>query len=240
MSQLIGLTGQYIQVRRSENNKITYGGDQGFFKGSLAGTEDDRKQKMGCGFTAFADTLLYLADRDEKYRTKENENYVNHILLQKEYQAYFNYIYEFAGKIRAGAHSGISGIRLQSSFNRMARLQNWKLRARWGLSGKKIYVRIEEMLRKDIPVILCVPMMVGQKNKEHGIDFYKKENDIYCKACTVSAHYVVITGIIKENEDIYLKVSSWGVEYYVNWLEYDILIHTHFLGTILGNILYIR
>lgn len=239
MTQLTGLTRTYIQVRR-ENDKITYGGDQGFFKGAPSGSEDERKQKMGCGITALGDTLLYLANCDEEYRTQENAGYVNRILLQKEYEAYYNCIYVFVGKIRSGACNGISGIRLQNGFNRMARQQHWRLRSRWGLSGKKIYARIEEMLGKNIPVILCVPIMLGRKNKECGIWFYKKENDTYRKACTVSAHFVVITSVIKEEERIYFKVSSWGEEYYVNWQEYDMLIHTHFLGTILGNILYIR
>lgn len=240
MSQIAGLSAQYIQVRRSGSGELTYGGDQSFFKGALAGSHDERKQRLGCGITALGDTLLYLACHNEKYRTKENKSYLVRVLPEEEYREYYNFIYDFAGGFRKGARSGLSGLRLQHAFNRMARRQSFPLRAKWGISSRKLYDRIKEMLGKDIPVILCVPMLFGRKNKGRGIWFYKKENGRYQRTCIVSAHYIVITGVIKEENEIYLKLSSWGKEYYINWKEYDELIHTHFLGTILGNILYIK
>ena len=50
----------------------------------------------------------------------------------------------------------------------------------------------------------------------------------------------MITGILEEEKGSYYEISSWGKKYYINCKEYDRLIKTHFLGTILGNILYIR
>ena len=93
---------------------------------------------------------------------------------------------------------------------------------------------------QDIPVVLCVPMMLFKKDKKDGLSFYVKKNGKLEKACTVSAHYVMVTGLFKEKDEILLEISSWGKQYYVNWNEYENLIRTHFLGTILGNILYIR
>ncbi|MGN0366939.1 MAG: hypothetical protein ACI4E5_13530 [Suilimivivens sp.] len=240
MPELVGLRKPYIQVRRTDSDCITYGGDQGFFGGAPVGSEDERKKNMGCGIIALADLFLYLANKSEEYRTEKNRNYVNRILTQEEYKKYYNVIYQFLGGIKVGAKGGLSCIRLQRSFNRMAHRNHWELRAKWGLRSKGLYDRIEEMLGKDIPVILCIPMMLRKKDKPHGIVFYRKKNGEYSKACIVSAHYVVITGVIVEGESKYLRISSWGEEYYVNWNEYDILIHTHFLGIILGNILYIR
>lgn len=240
MLQLAGLRKQYIEIRRSGSNVIAYGGDQGFFKETPSGDEDERKQRLGCGITAFGDLLLYLASCNNEYLTEENKSYVNHILTQEEYMTYYNYIYKFMGGIKAGARNGISGFRLQRRFNRMAGKHKWKLRAMWGLSERKLYDRIEEMLSRDIPVILCIPMMFGKKNKGHGICFYKMENGRLCARCTVSAHYVIITGLIEKDGEIYIRISSWGTMYYISWKEYSRLIHTHFMGTILGNILYIR
>lgn len=240
MSQIAGLSGQYIQVRRSGSDTLTYGGDQRFFKEALPDSPDGQKQRLGCGITALGDTLLYLACQNEAYRTKDNEGYIARILREEEYKDYYNFIYDFAGKFRKNARSGISGIRLWHTFNRMAGQHSFPLRAKWGLSGRKLYGRIKEMLEKDIPVILGVPMLFGRKNKGCGIWFYQKENGQYQKACIVSAHYVVITGVIKETNEIYFKISSWGKKYYISWKEYDELIHTHFLGTILGNILYLK
>lgn len=240
MSKIAGLTGKYIQVMRKKGDTLTYGGDQGFFEGAPKASEDDRKKRMGCGIVAFGDMLLYLAGRNPVYRTEENKHYVNRIFLQEEYKNYYNAMYDFLGGLPKRESRGLSCLRLQHGFNRMARMKKWKLRARWGLNGRKLYDRIIEMLGRDIPVILCVPVLFGRKNKDQGITFFKKEENTYERVCTVSAHYVVITEVVKENDDIFLGISSWGKKYYVNWNEYDSLIHTHIFGTILGNILYIR
>ena len=240
MKKYLKLSKEYIQVRRRENGEITFGGDQGFFKGVNKGSGDERKEKSGCGIIALSDLLLYFANRDHKFSIDQNLNYVNQILEQEEYQKYYNSIYDLLGGIPM--KGGISGLKLQIGFNRLARKQGWSLRAKWGISGKRIYERIEEMLVKDIPAILCVPMPLCKKDKKRGLPFYKKEEEGYRQVLTVRAHYVTVTGIVQENDDEegLLEISSWGKKYYIKWKEYDILIHTLFLGTILGNILYIK
>lgn len=240
MHQITGLHRKYIQVRRNKNGEITYGGDQNFFAGAPAGSPDARKHRMGCGVIAFGDMLLYLGMGSQAYHIRENENYLNRILSEEEYKVYYNLIYDFLGRIPARTNVGLNCIRLWSRFNRLSRKEGWELRAKWGISSKKLYGRIKEMLDRDIPVILCIPFLFGKKNKGHGIHFYQEENGAYHKACTVTAHYVVITQIIEKDGRTYLGISSWGKKYYVDWQEYEQLIHTHFLGTILGNILYIR
>ena len=237
---MTGLGGEYIRVKRNKSGIITYGGDQGFFSDASADPEEVRKRRMGCGIVAFGDLLLYVAGRYSQYRFKGSECYVNRVLAEKEYKDYFDDRYAFLGGLSARTRNGLSGFKLQSRFNRMAKAEGWKLRAKWGFSGRRMYCRMEEMLRKDIPVILCIPLMIFKKDKKQGITFYKKEKDGYSKACTVSAHYVVVTGIFKEHDGIYMSISSWGVKYYISWEEYDQFIHTHFLGTILGNLLYIK
>ena len=98
------------------------------------------------------------------------------------------------------------------------------------------------MLTEDLPVILCIPMLLFEKDKKAGVSFYQEEGGKLKKVCTVSAHYVMVTGIMQEqgSEETFLEISSWGKKYYVNWKEHEKLMRTHFLGTILGNIMYIR
>lgn len=240
MSRITGLNRQYIQVKRNKNGKITCGGDQNFFADAPEGTADARKQKMGCGVTAFCDMLLYLGGASRTYCIRENENYINRILSEEEYKAYYNTIYNLLGQISARGNNGLSGLRLSVRFNRISRRERWKLRAKWGMSGRRLYGRITEMLEGEIPVILCIPLLFGKKNKDQGITFYQKKKDGYHAMCRVSAHYVVITEVVEESGSIYFGISSWGEKYYVNWQEYKTFIHRHFLRTILGNILYIR
>ncbi|MDE5908128.1 MAG: hypothetical protein K2H52_05225 [Lachnospiraceae bacterium] len=237
---MTGLKGEYIRVKRHNGGIITYGGDQGFFSDASADPAEARKRRMGCGIVAFGDLLLYLAGQNSQYRFKGSEHYVNRVLSEEAYKDYFNDRYVFLGGLPAKAGKGLSGFRLQGRFNRMAKSEGWKLYAKWGLSSRKLYGRMIEMLEKDIPVILCIPLMIFKKDKEHGITFYKKEEKGYSKACTVSAHYVVVTELLEEQDEIYMGISSWGMKYYVNWREYDQFIHTHFMGTILGNLLYIK
>lgn len=239
ISSQLSLKKPYIQVQRN-SGELTFGGDQGFFKGAEPGSVDERKNAMGCGVIAFSDLLLYLGSSDPEKITQESKSYVNRTNREIVYKEYYNCIYDFLGGV--SMKNGISGFKLAMRFNSLSRRERWKLRARWGFSGGRLYGRIEEMLNEDLPVILCVPMMLFKKDKKDGLPFYQEENGKLKKVCTVTAHYVMITGIHKEQEggEAFLEISSWGKKYYVNWEEYDNLIHTHFLGTILGNIMYIR
>ncbi|MDE7248589.1 MAG: hypothetical protein K2N82_01615 [Lachnospiraceae bacterium] len=238
VSARLKLKKPYIQVRRN-SGELTYGGDQGFFRGG-SGPDDTRKNAMGCGVIAFSDLLLYLGNRDPKKITAESESYVNRINGENAYKEYYNRIYDFLGGV--SKRNGISGIKLAMKFNHLSKREKWNLRSFWGISSKKLYGRVEEMLSKDMPVILCIPMILFRKNKKEGLPFYRMENGKMQKAATVSAHYVMVTEIIEksESDDPFFVISSWGKEYYVNWKEYETMMRRNFLGTILGNILYIR
>lgn len=256
MSETVKLTGEYIRVKRRDG-RITCGGDQNFFAGAPERSADWRKQKLGCGITALGDLFLYLAGREGKSLTGERAGGTNgrqpgELFSEKEYRAYYNRIYRLAGGIAPWAKNGLSILRMQLTFNRMARRQGWKLRARWGMSYARLLGRMEEMLGRDIPVILCIPFMVFGRDKKKGVSFYEKREGAYHRACTVSAHYVVVLGILREKDVSWLRISSWGREYYVNWEQYCALLRPpfgkqplyglcfRFLETILGNILYIR
>lgn len=227
---------EYIKVRRKSSGKLTFGGDQGFFHAAVPSKADKKKNASGCGIVAFGDLLLYLGKRGEDFQTLESEGCIREILEEDEYRSYFNIIYSFLGGIPFPG--GISGFSLFFGFNRLARRKGWKLRAKWGMSRKKLKARIEEMLTRDIPVILCIPMMIMKKDKPDGLWLYPAADGQ--KAVFTKAHYVVVTGMIQKNHVLYYEISSWGEKYYINADEYDIVIHTHFMGTILGNILYIR
>lgn len=243
MEKRTGISREYIRIRRDKSEIITFGGDQGFFDSAKGAEADKRKQTSGCGIIAFSDLLLYLGNRDCAYRIPETEPYLNHVLQQKEYQNYYNTVYQFLGGLPF--KGGISSLRLMLMFNRLSLKQGWGMRAVWGFSGKKLFDRTKRMLSEDIPVILCIPMMLLKKDKKDGIRFYERAAEkngsfSYHEKAYTRAHYVMVTGIVEEEKDSYYEISSWGKKYYMNCKEYDILIKTHFLGTILGNILYIR
>ena len=157
MKKIVTLSKEYVRVMRKESNIISYGGDQNLFASPKADSEDIRKQKCGCGIVAFADLLLYLGNVSREYVVQETGSYVNRILSEEEYKCYYNEIYDFMGGIKG--NRGISGLKLWRKFNRLAKREKWHLRARWGMSGRKLHSRIEEMLKRDIPVICCIPQL---------------------------------------------------------------------------------
>lgn len=236
----------YIQVRRQGTEDRTFGGDQNFFAGAVPGSAEERKRNLGCGFIAFCDLLLYLGSSDGRYRLEESESYVNQIvrrgeLEQREYCQYFDRICSLLGGLSGHSRvSGISGWRLQIRFNRIARQKGWRLRASWGMSGSRLKGRLCRMLDTDIPVILCIPVKLFRREKSEGLTLYQRAGAKYRGSAVTNAHYVVITGVINEQDGEYLETSSWGKKYFIKWDEYKRLIQTRFLGTILGNILYIR
>lgn len=243
MERKIGIRGKYVQVERKENGEVTFGGDQGFFYSDHMTKTDERKKESGCGVVAFTDLLLYLGSRDKKYRIPETDHYIGHVLRKEEYKNCYNTIYSFLGGIPF--KGGISCLSLRIAFNRLSRRQNWNLRASWGICGKKLFDRIEEMLAEDIPVILCIPMMILKKDRKDGLWLYQRTEEpdgtySYHQKAFARAHYIIITNVIQERDTVFYEISSWGKKYYFSKNEYDILIHTHFTGTILGNILYIR
>ena len=237
MKKILGLSKEYIEVKRKESGEKTFGGDQNFFGISNASKQDKLKQNCGCGIVAFSDLLLYMGKEDNQYLLSENKSYVNQILSEEDYKRYYNTIYDFMGGIKGKV--GISGIKIQRSFNRLARREKWPLRAKWGLNGKKLNFRIEEMLRQDIPVICCIPMILLKKDRNDYLQLYRFEEEKLIKATCTRAHYVTITGINVIEEDMYYEVSSWGKRFYISTKEYNYFMRKHFLGTLLGNILYI-
>ena len=88
----------YIQVKRN-SGELTYGGDQGFFKGAAPGSVDAKKNAMGCGVIAFCDLLLYLGNGNPDMVTAENRSYVNRVNKEEDYIAYYNGIYKFLGGV---------------------------------------------------------------------------------------------------------------------------------------------
>ena len=71
--------------------------------------------------------------------------------------------------------------------------------------------------------------------------FYQKnQKGEYVPYTRVNGHYVVVTELLYEEDEIYLVISSWGKQYFIKWKEYDEEIRSRLFGAILGNLLYIK
>jgi len=130
---------------------------------------------------------------------------------------------------------GMNGITLALGLNRVFRKNGLALRANWDMSEAKLWKRMEEMLLRDIPVILSIGPNFPRLWKKGKGTLYRLENGEQRAAGSVRAHYVTVTGM----DEGWLKVSSWGKEYYLSREEYE-----HFRSAtssaLVSNIVYIR
>ena len=86
-----------------------------------------------------------------------------------------------------------------------------------------------------IPVILAVGPNFSLFRKKHKLNFYVKNGEEYTFACQTAAHYVTVTAM----EEQYLKISSWGKEYFINVQEYADYVK-RYSSYFVSNVFYIR
>lgn len=216
----------YIAVMK--DGDLFYGGNQSWSKGVIL-------KKYGCGVIAGTDLLLYLSLHKDYCRSKEfkGEDIENGILdfdryletVKKMRRKYFPVIPGF----------GMPGWLLVMGLNRYFRRNRIPLKASFGVLGRNMWSRTGAMLVHDIPVILAVGPNFPIPWKRHKLAFYERKGAAYVPACEAATHYVTITG----TEEQWLKISSWGKEYYINSQEYMNYVKKYSC-CLVSNIFYIR
>lgn len=219
---------KYPYIAVTEAGKLSYGGNQSWYKGRVI-------QRYGCGAVAGTDLLLYLSLHKEYCRGKEfleisgengildTEQYLEN--FQKMKRRYFPVIPGF----------GMPGWLLASGVNRYFRRNRIPLKASFGVLGRNMGSRTGAMLAHDIPVILAIGPNFPVPVKKYKVTFYQKVGEEYNAACETAAHFVTVTAM----EGDWMKVSSWGKEYYINVKEYENYVKKHSCFLV-SNLLYIR
>lgn len=225
---------------------ISYGGSQMWFSETKWYKKDTVLHRYGCGTIAVADLLLYLSRRKKYMLTPVTALAVSmdNQILYPNYLSYVRQIHDQYTKtlpiLAVLGPSAAAAINTYSEDYGLNLQASWK----WTLNYYEMYDLIEEMLEKDIPVILSIgpntPKLWGKK----GIPFYElREIDFkpsssqtvtdsteevpkpyYYKTVKydINSHYVTITGLIKDalTGRIILQISSWGSRYFINYEEY--------------------
>jgi hypothetical protein len=248
----------YVPVIK--DSAISYGGNQMWFSKDNWYSKDSILHNYGCGTIATADMFLYLALHNHRFRNPETEIALagTNKIEYKNYDAYVRSINDrYTNTKRVIA---VLGPKLANAINTYCDVHSYNFRAYWKLklSYYDMYDMIEEMLRRDIPVILSIgpntPNLWGKK----GIPFYERceidyvETDsqkmdgmkpYYYKAVkqNVNGHYIMVTGIIKDDVtgQIMLRISSWGKQYYINYEEYRDYIENA-SGTFTSSLVYVK
>ena len=237
MQEILGIRrSTYIQVQDKRQVTETYGGSQLFFR-LLPDKSSQRKYSGGCGMVALGDLLLYLMEKEKRRYQIDGMTYYIVFEGEEAYRTYFN---KLCRKLKwFPTRKGMSGILMAIRFNAVMWKMHMPYRARWGLFETVREKRIEKMLRKDLPVILCIPCVFLPWQKKDRLPLYMESNGQMKQVDATRAHYVTITGLVSHQGEKYYRISSWGKKYYISVKEYGDFVRIHLLGTVLGNILYI-
>ncbi len=242
-----------------KDNITFYGGSQMWFSDKNRYSKDYILHNYGCGTIATADMFLYLARQDVTMQTPVTEKVIKgkEAINYSDYDPYVRLINDKYTKTKRLI--AVLGTTVASAINTYSDQYGLGLKAAWKmtLSYYDMLELIEEMLSKDIPVILAIgpntPNLWGKK----GIPFYElREIDYqepdstgkegskpyYYKAVQqdINGHFVTVTGVIKDDITgrIMLCISSWGRKYYINYEEYRDYIDSAG-GTVTSSIVYV-
>jgi len=207
---------------------LPYGGKS--YGGNQMASPDKVMRRCGCGVVAAADLLLYLHRYHKPLPLLEGvsgeptlDEYED--LLQHLRRKFFPLFYPV----------GMNGLSLALGLNHIFRRNGLAFRCRWDMSEAKLWSRMEEMLIMDIPVILSIGPNFPRLWKKGKETLYRLDNGEQRAAASTRAHYVTVTGM----DDTWLRVSSWGKEYYLSREEYE-----HFRADVssamVSNIVYIK
>lgn len=196
----------YLSIKTQDG--LSFGGSQTWCSARMM-------QKYGCGIVGMGDVLLYMGLYRPSCSTELQYG------LQREdgslsYPRYERYLRKLRRRYLGIIPGfGVPGFLVPHAMNRYFRHFKIRFRAKWCVSQKKMYKRIEESLARDLPVVLSIGQNIPFWGR-HKLCLYRQENGVYLPATEVKAHFVVVTGL----ENGYLQISSWGREYYISWQEY--------------------
>ena len=201
----------YLSVKNKTGT--AYGGSQSWFSYGFL-------KKNGCGVISAADVLLHLQGKEAVSETEYME------FAKKLWMQYLPVIPGF----------GMNGLTLVLGLNRYFWKHGMSYRAGWNIGSKNLLPKIDGMLAKDLPVILPVGPNFPKFWGKEKLNFYRKtETATFVPAVKTSAHFVTVTG----REGHYLKISSWGKEYYIDVREYRRYVR-NYSSFLISNIVYIR
>lgn len=203
----------YLMVERA--GTLSYGGNQNWLHSAVM-------RKCGCGVIAATDLLLYLHRNRKECQTEVFSGIpVQGLVSLSDYD-------RLSERLRKGYFPviptfGTSGFSVALGLNVYFRRYRLPLRAIWAVWREDLWNHIEQMLMDDLPVILTIGQNVPFFWMNHKLRLYVKTDGWYRSTSSVKAHYVVITGM----DSRWLRVSSWGKEYYINRNEFEQYVKKH-------------
>ena len=164
-----------------------------------------------CGPMAAVNVYLYFSDSDKTVTKNEVWNeLLNYFTMEN------NWISWLERNIAKGDGWASMTNYLNNKLSRYGKKVSSGLEGIQGSTDKQLELT-KKMISQGTPVIMSF------YSKSEDCRMFKLNNNTFTtNNNTANDHYVIVTGIYESarGESIYLKVSSWGEEYYINWNEY--------------------
>lgn len=199
---------QHIYPGVSKGDGTSVGGSQTLLKSAVL-------QRCGCGVVAALDLVRYLHLYETGCRTDfftgvEDVNTlplpVYDLCAQRMRRTYVPVIYPI----------GTTGFSLAGGIDRYFRHYGLPWQAHWGVAKGVLWQEIGRMLSDDLPVILSVGNQLPRFWRRDGAALYRRVGDAKYASARIHAHYVTVL----EMDEKWLKVASWGREYYLSKEEF--------------------
>jgi len=205
-----------MNILVGDAKEISYGGAQEWFSSK-------RLQGYGCGVIACANILISKCIDRPVGKPMDREDYLK---LANRLQNFY---------LPVIPRHGINGIFLALGMNLYFLIHRIPYRAFWGISSKKRDLRIEEMLKRGIPVCFSVGPNFPNLYGKHRLTFYRKQGENYVPDLEMKSHYVSVTAMDGE----WYEISTWGRRMYINRREYAEYVRKYSCS-LLSNVLVVR
>lgn len=188
---------------------VTYGGDQ-------RRCDDAVMRRCGCGVVCAADLLLYLHRWHPDCRVPPLQSLPEDgVLSQRQYDALTRRLRRRCFPLCAPF--GLNGPALAAGLGLFFRRWGIPYTARWGAPRAALWQSVEEMLARDLPVILAVGPDLPRLWEQRSLRLYRGGTPPYAPAGRVRAHFLTVTAM----EGDWLRVSSWGKRYQLRRSEWE-------------------
>ena len=227
-----------------------YAGDQNEFADGVL-----KLARYGCGLVGLTDLLIYLMEKDWKQnRRKAPGNDAGGGIVPGEKtgsretagevrrhggEAYQRLVKSFDEHLaRVRGRLGLNGYSMARAFNKRAAERGWLLRGTWGAPKGRLPEAVQDMLERDLPVILSFGPLFRLPGQNPGILMYPEGGG---PPVRVQDHYVTVIGILDKAGTEYYRIVSWGKCYLIRTEDYRKgRKHWPVFGPLFSNILYIR
>jgi len=223
--KMLELRHPYIEVQTARG--VSCGGGQQFSESAMV-------RRCGCGIIAALDTLLYLS----RWHMVGPVPYFRRFPAEGPvpFHVYTDCVKALSRRyFPMIPYRGINGLLLALGMQAFFHDQHMPFSARWCMISSRLWERIEEMLRQDLPVIMSVGPNLPLIWENHRVRFYVRTPEgRYLPAAAANAHYFTVIGM----DETWLRISSWGNLYYLNRREFEDYVNHHSAGFV-NNVVYI-